>query len=257
MRLRSSGPFNPSSSRHLALAPRRASAGLAFVLGAALSACPSAPERRPDGGTKDPVVLTDLELCQGRDGDPAGERDPRCATDASHEQVILMHHAAGCVAGIRGPVDFVLEHQGGDAPKRQLLATLAPGERKAFQLPRGESEVIIAGDDSRPLALGGSGPVTVAVGCGPEVFRGQGLQPLVLLGTELGCVKGQADDTARAATKVRAGGLDFIVGPREAQTLFLPRGSHVLKIAGEVRTVELGEGGLTVPLGTCASPRTP
>lgn len=256
MRLRSSGPFDSRSSRRWP-GLRAASAALALSLGATLSACPSAPARRPEEPKRDPIVFPDLQLCQGSDGDPAGEGDPRCATDASHEQVILVHHAAGCSAGLRGPVDFSLEHPGGDAPKRQLLATLAPGERKAFQLPRGESELIIAGEESRPLALGGSGPVTVAVGCGPEAFRGQGLQPLVLLGAALGCVGGKDEPREGAPIKVRAGGLDLVVGPREAQTILLPRGAHVVKVAGELRSIEIGEGGLTVPLGTCTSPRTP
>jgi len=263
MRLRSSRPLDSKragsavAARHAGPGPRwpsgrdLASACVATGLLAALSGCPSAPQRKPDDAKKEPTLLTDAQLCQGGSGDPAGEQDPRCAADASHERVILVHHAAGCQAGLRGPVDFVLERRDGDEVKRQVLATLAPGERKVFQLPRGESEVIVAGDDARPLALGGAGPVTVEVGCGPEAFRGRGLQPLVLFGAELSCSRKDGEALATAPIKVRAGGLDLVVGPREAQTIFLPIGSHLIKVAGETRTIEVGEGGLTVPLGTC------
>ena len=52
--------------------------------------------------------------------------------------------------------------------------------------------------------------------------------------------------------KVRAGGLDLRVGQDQFQTLFLPRGSHVVKIDGVERTIVL-DGPMRLPLTTCGT----
>lgn len=187
-----------------------------------------------------PPVINDTRLCVGTDDDPKGERDPACAPTPTHEPVVLVSHLAGCRAGQRGPAEFRL----GD----QLLTTLRPGERKAFNLPRGDVELTILDNgktETRALSLQGSGPVVIELGCGPEVFTA-GLQPLVLEGAHGAC-------TINDAIKVRAGGLDLEVGPGQFQTLFLPRGSHIVRVAGVDRTVELGAGGAFVPLSDCGT----
>lgn len=187
-----------------------------------------------------PNVITDTHLCVGSKDDPRGERDPACAPTPTHEPVELVNHLAGCRAGLRGPAEFRL----GD----QLLATLRPGERKTFNLPRGDLELTIIDNgktEVRALSLAGSGPISIELGCGPQAFTA-GLQPLVLEGAYGTC-------TSNDPIKVRAGGLDVEVGPNQVQTLFLPRGSHIVKVAGVERTIELGEGGAFVALSDCGT----
>jgi len=170
-------------------------------------------------GTTPPTVISESRLCVGTADDPQGELDPACAPTPTHQQVELVNHLAGCRAGLRGPAEFRL----GD----QLLVTLRPGERKTFNLPRGDVELTIIDSgksETRALSLAGSGPVSVELGCGPQAFTA-GLQPLVLEGAHGTC-------TSNEPIKVRAGGLDVEVGPNQVQTLFLPRGSHIVKIAG-------------------------
>jgi len=187
-----------------------------------------------------PDVINDARLCVGTPDDPKGERDPRCAPTPTHEPVELVNHLAGCRAGLRGPAEFRL----GD----QLLAVLRPGESRSFNLPRGDIELTIIDNgrtETRALSLAGSGPVVIELGCGPQVFT-SGLQPLVLEGPFGTC-------TSADTIKVRAGGLDLEIGPNQVQTLFLPRGSHIVKIAGVDRTIELGDGGALVPLSDCGT----
>jgi hypothetical protein len=217
------------------VAPMRPREPIAAVIAlATLSGCASSgpPAPRPP----EPKVIADRRLCVGTPDDPKAERDPACASDETHEAVELVHHRAGCRAGLRGPATFRVGEQ--------LLATLRPGERKSLRLPRGDVELIVDADgrrETRALSLAGAGPVVVELGCGPERFLARGLQPLLIEGPRGGC--------ADAPVPVRAGGLVLAVGPDQVQTLFLPRGSHVVKVGGIERTVELGEGGAIVPLG--------
>ena len=159
--------------------------------------------------------------------------------DATHETVELVNHIAGCRAGTRGPAEFRIGER--------VLATLSPGESKALVLPHGEVEITITEDgtsETRALSLGGSGPVQVELGCAPRSFDVRGVQPLVLEGPTCGDPDG---------IKVRAGGLELEVARGRFQTLFLPRGTHILKVAGVERTITLDLGGSVIPLGNCGT----
>ncbi len=213
-------------------------AGCLGLVLAAAGGCATTGTATAPSAPSGPSVIADSRLCAGTDDDPKGERDPACAPTPTHEPVELVNHLAGCRAGLRGPAELRL----GD----QLLAILRPGERKTFSLPRGDIELTIIDNgrtETRALSLAGSGPVVVELGCGPESF-GAGLQPLVLEGAHGRC-------TSTDAIKVRAGGLDLEVGPGQVQTLFLPRGSHIVKVGGVGRTIELGDAGARVPLSDC------
>lgn len=201
----------------------------------AFSACPSQPRVGP---SPEPPLIGDERLCRGDPADPRAERDPRCATVTTHEPVELVNHFAGCRAGPRGAATFKLG--------AETLATLAPGERKIFMLPRGDvSLTIVDGErsETRELSLEGTGPLVIEVGCAPGTPGADGLRPLVLLGAPLACA---AD---APPVRVRAGGLELEVGPGQAHTVFVPRGSHLVKVGGATRTVDVGADGAVVPLG--------
>jgi len=221
------------------------------ALAVSLLGCASA---RPDGsGAREPALLTHEVLCRGDATHPRAELDPACAPSATHELVELVNHLAGCRAGLRGRAVFSL----GEQP----LAGLLPGERKTFSLPRGEATLTITEgehSETRPLSLGGSGPVRVEVGCAPQAFVAGGLQPLVLEGPRGDCpgvhVPTNTEPVAPIVPiKVRAGGLEVAVGFEQVQTLFLPRGSYLVMVDGVERTVDIGQGGAVTPL---ASPCT-
>lgn len=185
------------------------------------------------------LVVTDRDVAVDP-GDP-GCVGPQCnpKPDPTHETVELINHIAGCRAGQRGAAEFRI----GD----RLVATLNPGESKALVLPHGEVEIAITEDgktETRALSLGGSGPVQVELGCAPRSFDARSVQPLVLEGPTCG----DAD-----SIKVRAGGLDLEVARDRFQTIFLPRGTHVVRVAGSDRIITLDLGGSTIPLGNCGT----
>lgn len=178
----------------------------------------------------DPEVTPDVG-CVGAQCTPKPDR--------THETVELVNHIAGCRAGTRGPAEFRIGER--------LVATLNPGESKALVLPHGDVEIIISEDgktETRALSLGGSGPVQVELGCAPRSFDARGVQPLVLEGPTCGDAE---------SIKVRAGGLDLEVARDRYQTLFLPRGTHLLKVAGAERIITLDLGGSVIPLGNCGT----
>ena len=227
---------------------RTSRAAVLAILLVGADGCATTPTGAPPPLPSQPIVLPDSRLCAGTPDDPRGERDPACAPDGTHERVDLVHHLAGCRAGLRGPAEFRLLAQGVDptdpAAPSQLLATLRAGEKRALSLPRGDVVIAIDQDGHREthaLSLEGSGPVVLEVGC--TSFVG-GLVPLVLEGPHGPC----PTDTV----KVRAGGLDLRVGQDQFQTLFLPRGSHVVKIDGVERTIVL-DGPMRLPLTTCGN----
>jgi len=212
-----------------------------------LGGCPAtAPRVRTDGGSSGTIgpLLDDGLLCAGPDA------DPRCAPEGTHEAVELRHHLAGCEAGLRGPVTFWY--------LGEALATLAPGESKTFRLPRGDIEIAITDvetpptgtQDVRSFGLFGSGPVKVEVGCAPTVFRDAGLMPLVVRGPR---ASPEPDSPSCPAARIRAGGLDFQVGPSQVRTLFLPVGDHIIRIDGQSQTVRIGAEGASVSAPGCGS----
>jgi hypothetical protein len=205
-----------------------------FTLMACASAAPAPVPAEP---------VLDLErLCAGDAEDPKGERDPACAPARTHEPVEIEHHLAACAPGLHGPAEIRL----GD----QLLVRLRPGESKAMNLPRGDTTLTIVRDgasETRTFMLAGPGPLLIELGCDPRSFTG-GLQPLLIEGPHDAC--GGGDEPVR----VRAGGLNLEIGRDQVQTLLLPRGDHVVKIAGDERTVEIRDGGARVSLATpCTS----
>ncbi len=222
---------------------------LLLLVGAASGGCPAtSPHTRTDGtgssGTTGPLHDDGL-LCAGPDA------DPRCAPEGTHEAVELRHHLAGCEAGLRGPVTFW--YMG------EALATLAPGESKTFRLPRGDIEIAITtgsatpptdAPDVRSFGLFGSGPVKVEVGCAPTAFLDAGLMPLVVRGPR---ASPGPNGTSCPAARIRAGGLDFQVGPSQVRTLFLPVGEHIVRIDGQSQTVRVGAEGASVSAPGCAS----
>lgn len=237
--------MSPDTSRSfLTAAPT-----LLLLVATLLGGCPATtPQLRTDGSHhSDPAgpLLDDGLLCAGPD------KDPRCAPEGTHEAVELRHHLAGCEAGLRGPVTFWFA---GEA-----LATLAPGESKTFRLPRGDVEIAIttgvettpAGtEDVRSFGLYGSGPLKVEVGCAPTAFRDAGLKPLVVRGPR---ESPGSPHASCPAARIRAGGLDFEVGPAQVRTLFLPVGEHIVRIDGQSQTVRIGPEGASVSVPGCGS----
>lgn len=230
--------------------PRAPLATLLLLVGgmaASLAGCPAtAPTPKPTPRPHlQPIALDEGLLCAGPDV------DPRCAPDDTHEAVELRHHIAGCEAGLRGPVSF---HYDG-----VHLATLFPGEAKTFRLPRGDATIAIrheaadgaqgaqSGDEIVNLGLYGKGPVKVEVGCAPGRFVAAGLKPLVVRGPK---------SAACPPVRVRAGGLEFAVPPRQARTLFLPTGEHLVRFLGANATplsVLVRETGATVQAPDCGA----
>lgn len=179
-----------------------------------------------------PVIPAD-RLCEGSADVPRGERDPACAPKVSHAPVHIVHHLAGCGPGLHGPAEVRL----GDQP----LLFLKPGEDKKVNLPRGDVALTIVRDgvsEAHPLMLAGEEPLEIELGCDPASFAG-GLQPLLLEGPTGACGGDQP-------VRVRAGGLELEIGRDQVQTLLLPVGNHLLRIAGDERIVELGPGGARV-----------
>lgn len=200
---------------------------LILVLVALTASCATSP-RAPSPHA--PLVTPEGALCEGRPGDPRGERDPACAPTATHEPVAISYHLAACTPGVRGPIAVRLGEQ--------HLLTLYPGEAKTVRLPRGEVALTLdegGREDRRELMLEGHGPLVVELGCDPRSFSG-GLEALVLEGPRQG-------QTCETPIAVRAGGLDLTIDRDEVRTLFVPRGHHVLRVAGRERALEVGAGG--------------
>lgn len=162
-------------------------------------------------------------------------------------KLLLVNHGAGCASGHHGALVF---REG-----ERTLAEVAPGDRAEVPLPSGPHTIIIddAGELSeRHIDIAPEGSM-LAENCPIDRFKGQALQPLTLVGPSTTC---PADTTVRA----RAGGLliELTVGQR--YTLFLPRGSHVIRILGasgmrptREATVDLEAGGAELQLEPCAS----
>lgn len=222
---------------------RRRALRRALVLGPGLSAllvgCPaSAPRVGPGPNGTDPIALLgpDDPVCE------AAKDDPRCRPEATHERVELIHHLAGCVPGPRGKATFLL----GD----ELLAELAPGQKKSVRLPRGDTTLTIRRIDGTGaeqleqvnLSLGGSGPVPVEVGCPASHFASSGLAPLVLWGPAGAC----------PPVRVRASGLDFELGSGVSWTLLVPVGDHIVRFGAVSQTVTVSSLGATLSAPSCA-----
>jgi hypothetical protein len=209
-----------------------------LIASLALSACASAGAGTPP---HTPLVTPDGDLCAGTPDDPRGERDPACAPSATHEPVEIVSHLAGCAPGVRGPL---LVSLGG-----HHLATLLPGDKRAMRLPRGEVALTLTEggvSETRALLLAGQGPLVIELGCDPRALAG-GLEALILQGP-------RAEHGCETPIAVRAGGVDLTIDRDQVQTLFLPRGHHVLRIAGSERTVSLGAGGARVDLCPSSQP---
>lgn len=234
-------------SSHLETSRRRAPAR-AFVTGPGLPAllvlcsqllgCPaSAP--RVGSGSDDHDVIGFLDP-----NDPMCEQakdDVLCRPEDSHERVELINHLAGCVPGPRGKATF----SRGD----EVLAELAPGQKKSVRLPRGDTTVTVRRVDATGaelteevhLSLAGKGPVPVEVGCPAGRFATSGLAPLVLWGPSSSC----------PPVRVRASGLDFELGPGVSWTLLVPLGDHVVRFGSVSQTVTVPALGAQLSAPSC------
>lgn len=220
----------------------RRALGRALVMGLGLSAllpgCPaSAP--RVDPGSDGPDVIGFLDpndpMCdQAKD-------DVLCRPETTHQRVELINHLAGCEPGPRGKATFSL----GD----EVLAELAPGQRKSLRLPRGDTTVTIRRVDASgaeqleqvQLSLAGSGPVPVELGCPASRFAASGLAPLVLWGPAATC----------PPVRVRASGLDFELGSGMSWTLLVPLGDHIVRFGSVSHTVSVSALGATLSAPAC------
>lgn len=237
-------------SSHLETSRRRAPRR-AFVMGPGLPAllalcvpligCPASAPRvgtGPDGHGplgSDGALDPDDPLCE------VAKDDPRCRPEATHERVELINHLAGCVPGPRGKASFSL----GD----EVLAELAPGQKKSVRLPRGDTTVTIRRVDTTGaelteevhLSLAGAGPVPVEVGCPASRFAASGLAPLVLWGPAATC----------PPVRVRASGLDFELGTGVSWTLLVPFGDHVVRFGSVSQTVTVTALGAQLSAPPC------
>lgn len=197
-----------------------------------LAGCPSTPVK--------PTPVT-----EGPDGPIVSTPEPARVEST----LVLVNHGAGCSSGHHGALVF---REGGT-----VLAEVAPGDRAEVRILSGMHTITI--DDGGALTehkivVAPEGSL-LAQNCPVDRFRGQALQPLTLVGPAPTCPAGT---TIRA----RAGGLLLELSVGQRYTLFLPRGSHVVRILGasgmkatREATVDLQAGGAEVQLEPCAATR--